>query len=214
MNMRILLVDDQILFQEGLSRLISGQPDMNVVGEARSVREAIDQALLLKPDVILMDISLPDGTGFDASLAIKQALPGVQIVFLTVHEDDDRLFEAIRYGAEGYLLKNILAEQLIGYVRGLEQGAPAITPNLTSRILKEFAQTQAPKPAPPEVVSQLTPRQRQVLSLLRDGATNQQIAQALVLGEQTVKNYVSTLMSVLGVSNRYEAAEFARRYDL
>jgi DNA-binding NarL/FixJ family response regulator len=212
--MRILLVDDITLFREGLVRLISGQPDLNVVGEAKSVREAVDQALLLKPDVILLDISLPDGTGFDAAGMILKELPGVKIVFLTVHEEDDRLFEAIRYGAEGYLLKNIPADELIAYVRGLEQGAPAITPGLTARILKEFAQTHVHKEAPPAVVRQLTTRQRQVLHLLRSGATNQEIAQALVLSEQTVKNYVSTLLSILQVKNRYEAAEFARRYDL
>jgi DNA-binding NarL/FixJ family response regulator len=212
--MRILLVDDQILFQEGLSRLIDAQPDMSVIGGACSVEEAVSKARQLKPDLILMDFSLPDGTGLDATSLILKDLPAVKIVFLTVHEEDDRLFEAIRFGAKGYLLKNIPANELIAYLRGLEHGDPAITPKLTSRILKEFADTSARHEPPPDIVAQLTPRQREILRELKKGATNREIADRLVLSEQTIKNHISRILNLLNLNNRYEAAEFARRHNL
>jgi DNA-binding NarL/FixJ family response regulator len=158
--------------------------------------------------------SLPDGTGLDATSQILNHLPDVKIVFLTVHEEDDRLFEAIRFGAEGYLLKNIPAQELIAYIRGLEHGDPAITPQLTSRILKEFADTSIRHEPPPDVVAQLTPRQREILHELKNGATNREIADALVLSEQTIKNHISRILGLLDLSNRYEAAEFARRHNI
>ncbi len=212
--MRILLVDDQILFQEGLSRLIDGQPDMSVVGGACSVQEAITKARVLKPDIILMDFSLPDGTGLDASTVILAEQPAIKIVFLTVHEEDDRLFEAIRYGAQGYLLKNLPAIELIAYLRGLEQGNPALLPRLTSRILQEFAQTSSRHEPAPDAVAQLTTRQREVLRELKMGASNREIAEHLFLSEQTVKNHISRILDQLNLNSRYEAAEFARRYNL
>lgn len=212
--MRILLVDDQILFQEGLSRLIDAQPDMSVVGGACSVEEAVKKARQLKPDLILMDFSLPDGTGLDATSQILEDLADVKIVFLTVHEEDDRLFEAIRFGAEGYLLKNIPANELIAYLRGLEKGNPAITPKLTSRILKEFADSAVRHEPAPDIVAQLTTRQREILHELKKGATNREIADHLVLSEQTIKNHISRILGLLDLSNRYEAAEFARRHNL
>lgn len=212
--MRILLVDDHILFQEGLANLIGCQPDMTVVGGASSVKEAINKASLLEPDVILMDFTLPDGTGVDAAREILAVRPSIKIIFLTVHEEDDRLFEAIRLGAEGYLLKDIPANKLIDYLRGIAQGEPAISPRLTSRILKEFAHTPTPQELPSELAEHLTPRQREVLRALKDGASNRQIARRLVLSEQTVKNHVSRILRQLDLDNRYEAAEFARRYDI
>jgi len=212
--MRILLVDDQILFQEGLSRLIDGQPDMTVVGGACSVQEAITKARTLKPDLILMDFSLPDGSGLDATSIILAEQPSIKIVFLTIHEEDDRLFEAIRYGAKGYLLKNIPATELVTHLRGLERGEPAILPRLTQQILREFAQTPSRKDPVPEVVAQLTTRQREILHELKMGASNRQIAENLVLSEQTVKNHVSRILDQLNFNSRHEAADFARRHNL
>jgi DNA-binding NarL/FixJ family response regulator len=212
--MRILIVDDQVLFHEGLTRLIDSQPDLTVVGGAFSVQDAIKKARLLQPDVILMDFSLPDGTGVEATSAILAERPCTHIVFLTMHEEDDRLFEAIRFGARGYLLKNIPASQLIAYLRGLERGEPAISPQLTAHILQEFSHTPSRHDPPPEIVARLTARQRQILRELRNGASNGQIASCLVLSEQTVKNHVSRILDQLNLPNRYEAADFARRYDI
>ena len=212
--MRILIVDDHILFQEGLASLIDKQPDLTVVGSAASVEEAVTKACLLAPDVILMDFSLPDGTGLDATRQILARRPSTIIVFLTVSEDDDRLFEAIRFGAKGYLVKNIPGSQLLRYIRGLKDGEAAISPKLTAHILNEFAHTYPRQEPPPEIALQLTTRQRQILRELRTGASNRQIALKLTLSEQTVKNYVSHILHQLDLANRNEAAEFARRYDI
>lgn len=212
--MRILIVDDHILFQEGLTSLISSQPDLTVVGSAASVKEAISKACLLAPDVILMDFSLPDGTGLDATREILAERPSTSIVFLTVSEDDDRLFEAIRFGAKGYLVKDIPGSQLLSYIRGLKHGEAAISPKLTAHILKEFAHMPARQEPPPAIVSQLTPRQCEILRELRHGASNRQIAATLTLSEQTVKNYISQILTRLDLENRHEAAEFARRYNI
>ncbi|HRQ40128.1 MAG TPA: response regulator transcription factor [Chloroflexota bacterium] len=213
-NMRILIVDDQVLFHEGLARLLDSQPGMCVVGGAHNVREAIEKARALQPDVILMDFSLPDGTGLDATEVILKERPSTHIVFLTVHEEDDRLFEAVRYGARGYLLKNIPIQELVAYLHGLERGEPAIHPKLTAHIMQEFSRTPVRQDSPPELVSRLTARQRQILRELRHGASNSQIADCLVLSEQTVKNHVSRILDQLNLRNRHEAAEFARRYNI
>ena len=125
--MKILLVDDHVLFREGLTGLINSQPDLSVVGAADSVQEAIVKASALKPDIILMDFGLPDGTGLDATIAILDESPDTKIVFLTMHEDDDRLFKALRSGAKGYLLKNTSVNKLLSFIRGVQQGKAAIT---------------------------------------------------------------------------------------
>jgi two-component system NarL family response regulator len=212
--MRILIVDDHILFQEGLVSLIDSQPDLTVVGSADSVESAVTKACLLAPDVILMDFSLPDGTGLDATIQILAKRPSTNIIFLTVSEDDDRLFEAIRFGAKGYLIKDIPGAQLLRYIRGLQNGEAAISLKLTAHILREFAHTYSHQVPLPEVASQLTDRQRQILRELRAGASNRQIALKLALSEQTVKNYVSHILTQLDLTNRYEAAEFARRHKI
>src|SRR5919108_1344281 len=141
--MRILLVEDHILFQESLGRLLDSQSDMTVVGGATSVQEAVAKARQLKPDVILMDFTLPDGTGVDATEAILADVPSTKIIFLTIHEEDEKVFDAIRHGAVGYLPKNVTSSRLVGYLRGLERGEVAIQPEVTARILHEFAKLPA-----------------------------------------------------------------------
>jgi DNA-binding NarL/FixJ family response regulator len=212
--MRILLVDDHLLFQESLGNLIDAQPEFTVVGGATSVKSAVDEARRLKPDVVLMDFSLPDGTGLDATRAILEEQPTTQIIFLTVHEESEKVFEAIRQGAQGYLPKNIKAVQMLAYLRSIQRGEAAITPALTKRILEEFSKTPSMADPPTEVVSQLTSRQRQILRELRTGSSNRQIAAKLVISEQTVKNHVSRILNQLNFKNRHEAADFARRYNI
>ena len=214
--MRVLVVDDHVLFQEGISSLLNKQPDLTVVGGAGSVKEAISKSLCLQPDVVLMDFSLPDGTGLEATQAILEKRPSTKIVFLTIHEEDERLFQAIRCGARGYLLKNTPVTQLLAYLRGLEQGEVALTSSSISRILEEFAQLpihEVSEPEP-EIVSQLTARQLVVLRQLKSGATNKEIANSLFISEQTVKNHISHILSILKLNSRHEAASFARRYNL
>jgi DNA-binding NarL/FixJ family response regulator len=161
-----------------------------------------------------MDFSLPDGTGLDATRAILEELPSTQIIFLTVHEESEKVFEAIRHGAQGYLPKNIRATQMLAYLRSIQRGEAAITPTLTKRIIEEFSKTPSTTDPPAELVSTLTTRQRQILRELRSGSSNRQIAARLVISEQTVKNHVSRILSQLNFRNRHEAADFARRYNL
>ena len=202
--MRILLVEDHILFQESLGRLLDAQPDMSIVGGATTVMDAIVKARALRPDVILMDFTLPDGTGVEASQTILGEQPAIKIIFLTIHEDDERIFDAIRHGAAGYLPKSVTSSRLLAYLRGLEHGEVAIQPEYTARILKEFAQLPAREEMDGDAKARLTPRQREILRELKTGATNRQIAARLVISEQTVKNHVSRVLKKLNLKSRHE----------
>jgi len=205
--MKILLVDDHTLFREGIAGLIRGQPDLEVAGQAASVQEAIELARDLKPNLILMDFGLPDGTGLEATQAILAERPETNIIFLTIHEEDDRLFAAIRSGAKGYLLKNVTVTDLLAALRGIEQGEAAISPVLTSRLMHEFAR-QAPQGGLPrrDKLNQLTLREVEVFEELATGATNQEIAERLFITENTVKNHVRNILGKLNLKNRREAA--------
>lgn len=212
--MRIILVDDHVLFREGLASLLRPQPDLDLVGEAGSVVEAIALTKELRPDLVLMDFGLPDGTGLDATEAILEDRPETKIVFLTFHDDDDRLFAAIRRGAKGYLLKNVCASELLSFVRGIERGQAAITPDMTSRILDEFARMGPGAQSHGAELAHLTSRELEVLQELAAGGTNRQIAERLVISENTVKNHVGSILAKLDFRNRREAASFARRQGL
>ena len=208
--MRILLVDDHILFREGLVGLINSQPDFEVLGQAGSVAEAVEMTFELKPDLVLMDFGLPDGTGLDATQSILAKQPETNIVFLTVHEEDDRLFAALRSGAKGYLLKNVPVSKLLTFLRGVERGEAAISPAMTTRVLHEFARLE-PGREPTGASEELTTREIEVLKELVTGATNREIADRLYIAENTVKNHMRNILGKLNLRNRREAAEFARR---
>ena len=202
--MRILLVEDHILFQESLGRLLDGQPDITVVGGATTVLDAVYKARQLKPDVILMDFTLPDGTGVDATKKILSEQPATKIIFLTIHEEDEKIFDAVRHGALGYLPKNVTSASLLGYLRGLERGEVAIQPEFTARILREFAHLSPREDMIEEAAAKLTARQREILRELKTGASNRQIAAKLVISEQTVKNHVSRVLKKLNIKSRHE----------
>jgi DNA-binding NarL/FixJ family response regulator len=202
--MRILLVEDHILFQESLGRLLDAQADISVIGGATSVSQAIAMAHQLKPDVILMDFTLPDGTGIDATQAILAEQPSIKIVFLTIYEENEKIFDAIRHGAVGYLPKNVTSSHMLSYLRGLERGEVAIPPEFTTRIVREFARMPAQADTTAEAAAGLTARQREILRELKTGATNRQIAARLVISEQTVKNHVSRVLKKLNLKSRHE----------
>lgn len=212
--MRILLVDDHVLFREGVTSLLRAQPDLELVGEAGSVAEAISLSRELQPDLVLMDFGLPDGTGLDATEAILEDQPDTDIVFLTFHDDDARLFAAIRKGARGYLLKNVSSSELLSYLRGIDRGEAAITPGMTSRILEEFARSRPAERARGPELGELTPREIEVLEEVTTGATNSEIAERLIISENTVKNHVSSILTKLNVENRREATRVAHRRGL
>jgi len=216
-KMKILLVDDHILFREGLATLLDAQPDMTIVAEAASAREAVVKAGELEPDTILMDISMPCGTGLEAACKILSEQPELNIVFLTVDEDDDRLFEAVKSWAKGYLLKNMRTAELVEMLRGLERGEAAFSKGLAVRILNEFARMKnrldASEPIDEEEVT-LTNREVEILELAAAGASNREIASQLVVTKSTVKNHMRNILGKLHLKNRREAVAFARRQGL
>jgi DNA-binding NarL/FixJ family response regulator len=212
--LRILLVDDHVLFRKGLAALLAPRQDMEVVGEAGDGLEAIARAQETVPDVILMDIHMPECDGLEAVRVIKREMPHVHIVMLTVSEDDRDLFAAIKNGAEGYLLKNLEPYQLFDMLEGVRRGEAPVSGAMAAKILQEFRQpdqTMAPKP---EARDELTPREIEVLEQVVKGATNKEIAEALVITENTVKIHLRNILEKLHLQNRIQAAVYAVREGL
>jgi DNA-binding NarL/FixJ family response regulator len=213
--MKILIIDDHVLFREGLISLVSHQPDMSVVGEGGSVREAIELSRTLQPNMILMDFSLPDGTGLDAAEVILKERPDVQIIFLTIHDDDERLFSAIRLGAKGFLMKNIPVVRLLAALRGVQHGEAALSREMTARLMNAYAQSNPPlAPVTETPFNGLTPRELEVLRELATDASNHEIADRLFISENTVRNHVHNILEKLGISNRREAITLAHQSGL
>jgi DNA-binding NarL/FixJ family response regulator len=212
---RVLLVDDHQLFREGLAHILNQQPDFEVVGEASDGLEAQVKAQKLKPDLILMDVAMPGCDGLEATENIKQELPEVTIVMLTVRDDDDNLFQSIRNGAQGYLLKSIRSKEMLSLLRGVMHGEAAITPALGARMLEEFRRvSQMSNREPQENAEALSRREREILSLVAGGATNIEIASRLHISIHTVKSHMRKILAKLHQERRYEAALYARRKGL
>jgi DNA-binding NarL/FixJ family response regulator len=214
-KIQVLLADDHSLFREGLAGILNAQPDFEVVGEADDGLAAIVMAEELEPDLIVMDISMPGCDGVEATGRIKQKLPDVHIVMLTVRDEDEKLFEAIRNGAQGYLLKSIRSRDLVALLRGAVHGESAISPALGGRMLEEFrrlAQMEARFPG--EGATALTQREQEVLSQVAEGASDQEIADALSISIHTVKTHMRNILSKLHLSHRHEAALYALREGL
>ena len=212
---RVLLADDHHLFREGLATILNAQPDFEVVGEARDGLEAVVKAGTLAPDLILMDVTMPGCDGLEATLQIKQTLPDVTIVMLTVRDESEKLFEAIRNGAQGYLLKSIRSQEMLSLLRGAVRGDAAITPSLGGRMLQEFRRVSkqaVAQPANDSIV--LTIREQEVLSLVAGGATNKEIADTLCVSVHTVKSHMRKILAKLHLERRQEAASFAVRQGL
>ena len=211
---RVLLVDDHVLFRKGLASLIDPLEDMEVVGEAGDGREALERARELMPDLILMDIQMPGWDGLKATRLIKEQMPYVKIVMLTISDDDTDLFEAIKSGAEGYLLKNIVPEELFEMLRGVYRGEAPISGLTAARILDEFARLAQKESWVPSSGESLTPREKEVLQLVSRGATNKEIASRLFIAENTVKNHLRNILAKLHLQNRVQAAAYALREGL
>ncbi len=209
-QVRVMLADDHALFREGLAGIIASQPDMEVVGEANDGLEAFVKAQELKPDLILMDVQMPGMDGIEAVKQIKPILPETIIVMLTVRGDDDMLFDALKNGAQGYLLKEIRSQTLLEMLRGALQGEAALSPNLAGRVLSEFRRLSKGGLAEKEDDSGLTEREQQVLSQASNGATDKEIATALNISLNTVKTHIRNILSKLHVRTRREAAKAAK----
>ena len=211
-RIRVLIADDHPLFREGVTRLIADQPDMEVVGEASDGLEALVKARELKPDVILLDITMPGSDGVEATRLIKAELPETHIIILTQRDEGETLFEAIHSGAQGYLLKTLRSQQLLDSLRSVMEGGASISPLMAKHLMEEMR--HAGPPATGAEIEPLTAREQEILSLIADGSSNQQIADTLYLSLHTVKSHVKNILEKLQVKNRHQAARYARRKGL
>jgi two-component system NarL family response regulator len=205
--MKILIVDDHALFREGLASVLQADPGFEVCGQAGTLAEAVALARAIQPEMILMDYGLPDGTGAEAARAILAEVPACRVVFVTVHMDDDELFDAVRSGAKGYLLKNVPIDTLLGHLRTIQAGGAVLSPQMIDRVLEEFGRLGGEQRRQNQP---LTPRETEVLQLVAGGLTNKEIADTLFIAENTVKRHVHNILKKLDVSNRRAAAKWAR----
>lgn len=209
---RILIADDHEVVRMGIRALIQQHAHLHVVAEAATGEEAVELALQHKPDVVVMDVRMPGMLGVEACQKIVQQLPNTRVVMLTSYAEDDLLFAAIRAGASGYVLKRIGSDDLIRTIEAVGRGESALDPSMTEAIFRELRHTEKSKEA--ALFAELTSQEMRVLALIADGLTNREIASRLFLGEGTVRNYVSNLLSKLNLSNRAEAAAFAVQHHV
>jgi len=204
-DVRVMLCDDHEVVREGLRTLVSRQEGMAVVGEASSVKEAIEAAARSRPDVIIMDVRLPDGSGVEACRTIREARPETRVIMLTSYADDEALFASIVAGASGYLLKQTRGQAVIDAIQAVASGRSLLDPDVTGKVLERVRKGRGDEdPA----LASLTEQERKVLEQLAEGKTNREIGEVLFLSEKTVKNYVSRILDKLGLSRRAEAAAY------
>ncbi|MFG2641242.1 response regulator [Streptomyces sp. NPDC048370] len=207
---RVLIVDDQMMVREGFSVLLGAMPDIEVVGEAVNGREAIAQVAALRPDVVLMDIRMPELNGIEATREIVAADADAKVLVLTTFDLDEYVYQALRAGASGFLLKDASARQLADGVRVVAAGEALLAPTVTKRLITEFARAaEAPKVPALAQIGELTERETEVLVLIAQGLSNAEIADHLVVAESTIKTHVSRILVKLGLRDRTQAAVFA-----
>jgi DNA-binding NarL/FixJ family response regulator len=212
---RILLVDDQRLMREGLRILLELEPDLDVVGEATSGQDALEAYAALQPDVVLMDVRMPGMDGVEATWRLRERWPDARVVILTTFDDDEYVFEGLRAGAQGYMLKDVSGGDLAQAVRTVAAGGALIQPSVARKVVAEFARVAPPaRQADAGLAEPLSEREGEILELLAQGLTNRQIADRLSLAEGTVKNYVTAILSKLGARDRTQAALRARELGL
>ena len=215
---RVLIADDHALFRRGLEMVLQGEPGLELVGQASDGQEAVKLATEVVPDVVLMDIRMPKMTGIEAARRMKELAPSARIVILTISDEDDDLFEAIRAGASGYLLKDIPLDELAGSVRSVHGGQSLINPSMAGKLLTEFAtlarRDAEEEPAKHAPAPKLTERELEVLRLVARGMNNRDIANELFISENTVKNHVRNILEKLQSHSRMEAVMIAAREKL
>ena len=211
--MNILIADDHALFRDSLRSLLEAH-GLTVVGEARNGREAVELAHRLKPDIVLMDLSMPEMDGLAATRLLSADQPEVKVVVLTASDEDAKLFEAIKSGAQGYLLKNLESDEFFALLEGIGRGEPGLTPALARKLLQEFARPAAPS-HPSHDPDALTEREREVLELLVQGITsNRKLARQLGVSENTVKFHVRNILDKLHLHNRAQVVSYAIRHKI
>jgi DNA-binding NarL/FixJ family response regulator len=214
-SIRILLVDDQTMFRDGMRVLLSTQPDFQIVGEAADGEQAIHKAAALHPDVVLMDLRMPVLDGAAATRRLRAAQPNIRVIVLTTFNEDAAIFDGLRAGATGYLLKDAPTEKLYEAIRAAARGESFLQPSVASRVVAEFARlSERPPDASQALVDPLSMRELEILRLLAGGATNREIALQLFIAEGTVKNHVTNIFTKLDVTDRTRAAIKARELGL
>ncbi|HEX2738136.1 MAG TPA: response regulator transcription factor [Acidimicrobiia bacterium] len=212
---RVVIVDDHALFRRGLDLVLSEEPDIEIVGEAGDGVEAVTRTQELLPDIVLMDVRMPRATGIDAARAIRDTLPDTKVIMLTVSEDEDDLYEAVKAGANGYLLKEVAIEEVADAVRSVARGHSLISPSMASKLLSEFNVLARRAEERQRVMSpRLTDRELEVLKLVAKGLSNREIASELFIAENTVKNHVRNILEKLHLHSRMEAVVYAMREKL
>ena len=209
MAIRVFLLDDHEVVRRGVADLLSAEDDIEIVGEASTAEEAVGRILALSPDVCVLDVRLPDGSGVEVCRAVREKRPALACLMLTSFSDDEALLEAVLAGASGYLLKQVRGSDLVDAVRRVSQGQSLIDQSVTDSVLRRLRDGSPDD----ERLRGLTEQERKVLALLAEGRTNRQIADELFLAEKTIKNYVSNVLAKLGMSRRTEAAVWAARID-
>lgn len=213
-TIRVLLAEDQRTLRESLAESLSLQPDLEVVAQAGNGQQALDLARVQRPDVVLTDINMPVMDGITATRRLKEELPETAVVILTIYGDDDNLFNALKAGAVGYILKDASTAEVAEAIRSAHRGEGALPAPLVSRVLKEFGRLSTSLEEHRQVFADLTRREVEVLEMLGAGCRNREIAEKLFITERTVKNHVSAILSKLQVNTRTEAALLATRYGL
>lgn len=214
MSIKILLADDQSLFREGLHILLSTQPDIEVVGEAINGEEALQLAAKFRPHIVLMDMRMPVLDGVEATRRLREAQPDCRVIVLTTFDDDELVFEGLRAGAVGYLLKAVSSPRLLEAIRAVARGESILEPSITAKVVAEFARMANQSSRPQALVSPLSEREIEVLRLVATGATNRKIAATLFIAEGTVRNHLTTILGKLDVSDRTQAAVKAKELGL
>jgi DNA-binding NarL/FixJ family response regulator len=216
MAIRVLIVDDQALFREGLETLLSVHSDIQVVGQASNGQEAIEVGARTRPDVVLMDVRMPVLDGVRATRLLKEAQPQCRVIVLTTFDDDEYIFDALRTGAAGYLLKDVASDQLVEAIRATARGESILQPSVAAKVIAEFTRVSSMVPSAQmeQLVEPLSERELEILALIARGATNKEIASQLFIAEGTVKNHVTHILGKLGVRDRTQAALKARELGL
>ena len=216
MTIRVLLVDDQELFREGLQTLLSVHGDIQVVGQACNGREAVDVAARVRPDLVLMDVRMPVLDGVRATRLLVEALPNCRVIVLTTFDDDEYVFDALRAGAAGYLLKDVPSARLVEAIRATARGESILEPSVAAKVIAEFTRVSSLVPAAQmeRLVEPLSERELEILALIARGDSNKEIAEQLYIAEGTVKNHVTHILGKLGVRDRTQAALKARELGL
>lgn len=216
MSIKVLICDDQSLFREALHTLLSAYVDLKVVGEASNGEEALRSCVNASPDVVLMDLRMPVMDGVEATKRINQMGRNIKVIILTTFDDDEVVFEGLRAGAVGYLLKDVSSEKLVEAIRAAKKGEYFLLPSITAKVVSEFSRISRPaiKKGDETLTDPLSPREVEILRLVATGASNREIAENLFITEGTVKNHLSSILSKLGVRDRMQAILKAREYGI